>query len=168
MWKNMSWTKCSYFIHSGRRHILKSPYRQYFTFWEQNECYCSFWLFNILFLLWLVPTTVTHVLFASWTLVASPSSTLCALGWDITATSFQPLLQTCYRKCTPLFYFCQRYQMTPLVSIRPVFFNGAQDHTGKKCEHSNSSFQHDSVKNLVFQSFSLPPVFFLHRVYTRR
>lgn len=134
--KNMRWTKSRYSIHSGRRYLIKSPYWLQFTFVQHNECYCLFWPFNILFLLWLVPATVTYVLFASWTLLAPPTSTLCAVVWDIPAISFQPLLQKCYRECTPLFHFWDtRWQGSvgrPLVSIRPVFFSGAQDHTGEK------------------------------------
>lgn len=166
----MRWTKCRYFIHSGRRYLIKSPYLLQFTFEQHNECYCLFWLFNILFLLWLVPATVTYVLFASWALLAPPTSTLCAVGWDITAISFQPLLQKCYRECTFLFYFWDtRWQGSagrPLVSIRPMFFSGTQDHTGEKWAFKFflSAWLYEEHCVSVF----LSPIFLLPHVYGKR
>lgn len=159
----MRWTKSRYFIHSGRRYLIKSPYWLQFTFVQHNECYCLFWPFNILFLLWLVPATVTYVLFASWTLLAPPTSTLCAVVWDIPAISFQPLLQKCYRECTPLFRFWDtRWQGSvgrPLVSIRPVFFR-------REVSTQILPFSMIVWRTLCF-SF-LPPIFLLPHVYRRR
>lgn len=106
--------------------------------------------------------TVTYVLFVSWTLVASHST----IGWDITATSFQPFLQAYCRKCMPLYHFCRRQQMTGLNLETISFFNRAWDHTGEKWALSNSSFQHDCVKNI--QCFSLSPTYLLHCIYTTK
>lgn len=73
---------------------------------------------------------ITYVLFASWTRVASHSSTLCTIGWEITATSFQPFLHTHSMKRMPLYHFWQ--QMTGLRLDTVSFFNRPWDHTGEK------------------------------------